>query len=104
MPYRDTLAGKQYINNYLYYAEVPISTQKTLVSATLPNPAQGQGTMYIFSMSLGGGNNNNVGISNDTIPFAANFDGVGNSYSEQALVKAGLTTNSYNGYYGYNGI
>lgn len=33
---------------------------------------------------------NNVGISDDSDVFAANLDGVGNSYSEQALTGAGL--------------
>jgi beta-galactosidase len=33
---------------------------------------------------------NNAGISDDSDIYAANFDGVGNSYSEQALTTAGL--------------
>ncbi|MGH3320687.1 MAG: hypothetical protein ACRDN9_10975 [Streptosporangiaceae bacterium] len=33
----------------------------------------------------------NTGVSDDSIPSAANFDGVGYSYSAQALVEAGVT-------------
>jgi beta-glucosidase len=90
----------------VYFASVPLESGKTVSSVTLPvlNAAGGTTAMHIFAMAVGNGTPtmgapysslaaayDNAGISDNSDPAAANFDGTGESYSEQAL-EAGAPT------------
>jgi beta-glucosidase len=84
----------------VYFASVPLEPGKTVSSVTLPvlNAAGGATAMHIFAMAVGNGTPtmgapyaslaaayDNAGISDNSDPSAANFDGTGESYSKQAL-------------------
>ncbi|HUE28475.1 MAG TPA: glycoside hydrolase family 3 C-terminal domain-containing protein [Solirubrobacteraceae bacterium] len=84
----------------VYFASVPLEQGKTVSSVTLPvlNGAGGKTAMHIFAMAVGNGTPtmgapysslaaayDNAGISDNSDPSAANFDGTGESYSKQAL-------------------
>ncbi len=90
----------------VYFASVPLEHGKTVSSVTLPvlNAAGGTTAMHIFAMAVGNGTPtmgapypslsaayDNSGISDNSDPSAANFDGTGESYSKQALA-AGTPT------------
>ena len=90
----------------VYFASVPLRPGKQVTSVTLPTVAGAGGTtaMHIFAMAIGSGSPttgapyptlaaayDNAGISNDSDPGAADFDGTGESYSAQALA-AGTPT------------
>ncbi len=75
----------------VYYYEVPLQLGKTVVSVTLPaapNPSTNP-QLHVFAIGTGGTTYNNTGISDDSNPQGANFDGAQDSYSAQALVAAG---------------
>jgi beta-glucosidase len=84
----------------LYFASVPLEPGKQVTSVTLPTVQGAGGTtaMHIFAMAIGTGTAttgapysslaaayDNAGISNDSDPSAADFDGTGESFSAQAL-------------------
>jgi beta-glucosidase len=84
----------------VYFASVPLDKAKTVASVTLPTLAAAGGTtaMHIFAMATGSGTPtagapyssvaaafDNVGISDNSDPSAADFDGTGDSFSAQAL-------------------
>ena len=84
----------------VYFASVPLDQSKTVQSVTLPilNLAGGTTAMHIFAMAVGNGTPtmgapfsslaaayDNAGISDNTNPSAADFDGTGESFSAQAL-------------------
>ena len=84
----------------VYYAAVPLESGKAVSSVTLPTLDNSGGTtaMHIFAMAVGSGTPtvgvpyssvaaayDNVGISDDSNPGAADFDGTGDSFSAQAL-------------------
>ncbi|HEY2075503.1 MAG TPA: glycoside hydrolase family 3 C-terminal domain-containing protein [Streptosporangiaceae bacterium] len=90
----------------VYFASVPLRPGKQVTSVTLPtvNGAGGATAMHIFAMAIGTGSPttgapysslaaayDNAGISDNSDPGAANFDGTGDSYSAQALA-AGTPT------------
>jgi beta-glucosidase len=90
----------------VYFASVPLDKAKTVASVTLPTLAAAGGTtaMHIFAMATGSGTPtagapypsvsaafDNVGISDNSDPAAADFDGTGDSFSAQALA-AGTPT------------
>jgi beta-glucosidase len=90
----------------LYFASVPLRPGQQVTSVTLPTVANAGGTtaMHIFAMGIGTGTAttgapyptladayDNAGISDDSNPGAADFDGTGESYSAQALA-AGTPT------------
>jgi beta-glucosidase len=90
----------------VYFASLPLENGKTVSSVTLPilSNATGNVAMHIFAMAIGNGTPtmgapysslaaayDNAGISDDSNPSAANFDGTGDSYSKQAL-EAGTPT------------
>jgi beta-glucosidase len=90
----------------VYFASVPVESGKKVTSVTLPtlNDAGGTTAMHIFAMALGNGTPttgapyssvaaayDNAGISDNTDPAAANFDGTGDSFSAEALA-AGTPT------------
>jgi beta-glucosidase-like glycosyl hydrolase len=90
----------------VYFASVPLEPGKTVSSVMLPvlNGAGGTTAMHIFAMAVGNGTPtmgapysslaaayDNAGISDNSDPSAANFDGTGESYSKQALA-AGTPT------------
>ena len=90
----------------IYFASVPLEHGKTVSSVTLPILTNAGGTtaMHIFAMAIGTGTPtmgapysslaaayDNAGISDNSDPAAANFDGTGESFSAQALA-AGTPT------------
>jgi len=85
---------------------IPLAAGKTLASVTLPTLAGAGGTtaMHIFAMATGTGTPtmgapysslsaayDNAGISDNSDPAAADFDGTGESFSSEALA-AGTPT------------
>jgi beta-glucosidase len=90
----------------VYFGSVPLAAGKTVEAVTLPVLSNAGGTtaMHIFAMATGTGTPtigapypslaaayDNVGISDDSNPGAADFDGTGDSFSAQALA-AGTPT------------
>jgi beta-glucosidase len=90
----------------LYFASVPLQSGKQVTSVTLPTVTNAGGTtaMHIFAMAIGTGTPttgapysslaaayDNAGISDNSDPSAANFDGTGDSFSAEALA-AGTPT------------
>jgi beta-glucosidase len=89
----------------VYFGSVPLQQGKQVASVTLPVLGGGGTTaMHIFAMATGNGTPtigapfpslaaayNNAGISDNSNPAAANFDGTGESFSAQALA-AGTPT------------
>jgi beta-glucosidase len=84
----------------LYFGSVPLAAGKQVSSVTLPvlSGAGGTTAMHIFAMATGTGTPtagapysslaaayDNAGISDNSNPAAADFDGTGDSYSAQAL-------------------
>jgi len=90
----------------VYFGSVPLQQGKQVSSVTLPmlSNAGGRTAMHIFAMATGTGTPttgapysslaaayDNVGISDNANPAAADFDGTGDSFSAQALA-AGTPT------------
>jgi beta-glucosidase len=89
----------------VYFGSVPLQQGKQVASVTLPVlNAGGTTAMHIFAMATGTGTPtigapfsslaaayDNAGISDNSNPAAANFDGTGESFSAQALA-AGTPT------------
>jgi beta-glucosidase len=90
----------------VYFASLPLQRGKKVSSVTLPvlTAAGGTTAMHIFAMAVGNGTPtmgapypslaaayDNAGISDNSDPSAANYDGTGESYSSQALA-AGTPT------------
>jgi beta-glucosidase len=90
----------------VYFGSVPLAAGKTVEAVTLPVLSNAGGTtaMHIFAMATGTGTAtigapysslaaayDNVGISDNSNPAAADFDGTGDSFSAQALA-AGTPT------------
>ncbi|MBA2284574.1 MAG: hypothetical protein H0W02_03735 [Ktedonobacteraceae bacterium] len=80
---------------YVYYADsssVTLDPTRIVASVTLPAAVTGGGLVHVFAAaiktSVTPNNYNNVGISDNSAPTSANFDGLGNSYSAQALAAA----------------
>jgi beta-galactosidase len=102
--YYNTASGtKQSTATYVYAATVPVDPSRRVIAVTLPNRSGTVNTLvnaaHIFAVTTGtpveypslAAAFNNKGISDDSDVTAADFDGVGNSYSLQALAAAGLT-------------
>jgi len=86
----------------LYYFEVAINAGETVQSVTLPttvSPTTSQ--MHIFAIGTRS-DDNNIGISDDSNPSSANFDGGGNSYSAQDFADAGWNPGDTLTYEGIN--
>jgi beta-glucosidase len=90
----------------VYFASVPLRPGKPVTSVTLPTLTGAGGTtaMHVFAMAIGSGTPttgapysslaaayDNAGISDNSNPAAADFDGTGDSFSAQALA-AGTPT------------
>jgi beta-glucosidase len=84
----------------VYFGSVPLASGKTVSSVTLPTLTSSGGStaMHIFAMAVGTGTPtagapypsvaaayDNAGISDNSDPAAADFDGTGESFSAQAL-------------------
>jgi beta-glucosidase len=84
----------------VYFASVPVDKGKKVSSVTLPTLSNAGGTtaMHIFAMAIGNGTPttgapyssvaaayDNAGISDNSDPSAADFDGTGDSFSAEAL-------------------
>ena len=87
----------------VYFGSVPLQQGKQVSSVTLPILSNAGGTtaMHIFAMATGTGTPttgapysslsaaySNAGISDNSNPAAADFDGTGDSFSAQALARA----------------
>jgi beta-glucosidase len=96
----------------IYFASVPLEHGKAVSSVTLPILTNAGGTtaMHIFAMAIGTGTPtmgapysslaaayDNAGISDNSDPAAANFDGTGESFSAQALAAGAPTALSPGG-------
>ena len=96
----------------IYFASVPLEHGKPVSSVTLPILTNAGGTtaMHIFAMAIGTGTPtmgapysslaaayDNAGISDNSDPAAANFDGTGESFSAQALAAGAPTALSPGG-------
>jgi beta-glucosidase len=90
----------------VYFASVPLTKGKTVAYVTLPTLENSGGTtaMHIFAMAIGSGTPtagapyssvsaafDNVGISDNSNPAVADFDGTGESFSAQALTAGSPT-------------
>jgi beta-glucosidase len=90
----------------VYFASVPLDQGKTVAYVTLPTLENDGGTtaMHIFAMAIGSGTPtagapyssvsaafDNVGISDNSNPSVADFDGTGESFSAQALAAGSPT-------------
>jgi hypothetical protein len=91
LPHLNTPQGTVASNSYLFEVETPLNASKTVQSVTLPSSVS-QGHLHIFMLGTRTGENypNNIGTSDDSDTLFANYDGVGNSYSIQALEGQGL--------------
>jgi outer membrane protein assembly factor BamB len=92
MPYRNTSTGKQLVKTYVFATMVGLWPGKALRSLTLPSKGLTGGRSTVFAAAAGTVNVpfNTAAISSDATPTAANFDGGGRSYSNNALAAAGL--------------
>jgi hypothetical protein len=101
MPYRNTKTGQQTIQTYVLYTAVALDNGKTVKSVTLPN----NNYLHVFSIVAYSAATNtsytNTGISDDAYASSANFDGLGDSYSAEALQVAGVTPNCLITFGGY---
>lgn len=91
MAYRYGPKGKEAVKTYLFIAQVTLQAGKTLKSVTLPAAAADASHLHVFAFATSGplGSYNNAGTSDDASPVSANFDGLGASYSAQALQAQG---------------
>jgi hypothetical protein len=96
--YRNTPTGPQTNHStYVFYSAFAAPSGKTVTSVTLPTTVN-QGVLHVFAVSGTGASAppsndfNNEGVSDDSNTKAANFDGGGYSYSNQALSGAGLAS------------
>lgn len=91
MRYRNSSHGRQFVRVSLFAAQVALPTGKTLKSITLPATTDGPGRLHIFAFATPSplGSYNNIGTSSDDNPKEANFDGMGASYSANALQAQG---------------
>jgi len=90
MPYRNNwlVGGTEQITTYLLATSVAIDPAKTVIGVTLPaQPAAGR--IHVFAVGFGG-HLDNAGSSDDGYVGGADFDGIGSSYSRQALAAAGF--------------
>lgn len=96
--------GTQSGSFYLYYMETRVPTGATIQSVTLPTTiSQGSGQLHVFAVGTRS-DYNNIGISDDSNPSSANFDGNGNSYSAQDFTDAGWNPGDTLTYEGINYI
>lgn len=92
LPYRNTAGGQQQVTTYVFATMIGLAPGKALKSLTMPSAETG-GQLRVFAAAAGTGNApfNVAGISSDAT-HAANFDGNGASYSNNALAAAGLAS------------
>jgi hypothetical protein len=79
MSYRNQPSGKQSVTTYVFYTEVALQAGKTVQSVTLPSSVSA-GQLHVVTVGTRS-QYNNIGISDNSAPASANFDGLGNSYS-----------------------
>ncbi|HEY0757160.1 MAG TPA: hypothetical protein VGD98_24615 [Ktedonobacteraceae bacterium] len=91
MTYRYGPQGKELVKTSLFIAQVIPWSGKILKSVTLPTAASGTNKLHIFAFATNStpGSYNNAGTSDDSNPTAANFNGMGASYSAKALQAQG---------------
>jgi hypothetical protein len=95
MTSRDTKHGIQQGHFSVYSATTPVNANCMLVSVTLPPASNGQSQLHIFAVGVGGPNDNNTGITDNSNTTPGDFDGPtnGNSYSAEALQAVNLFSN-----------
>jgi hypothetical protein len=103
VPYLDNPSGQLKHTSYIFAYQVAIDPAKTVVAVRLPavgdQNVAGPGAAHVFSFAVGNAARpaalsslyDNIGISNNTDPGTANYDGYQSSYSAQTLAAAGLT-------------
>lgn len=92
-PYQNSATGKLATSVGLFLVQVAIPNGKVLASVVLPATSSG-GQLHVFALATrtaSGSDFTNAGISNDLAPTLGSFDGMGRSYSAQALATAGVT-------------
>ncbi|MEO7003065.1 MAG: PQQ-binding-like beta-propeller repeat protein [Ktedonobacterales bacterium] len=101
-PYRNTPTGKDMTNTYIFMTVVTLLPGKTTTSVILPTAAA-QGGLHVFALAAAptAATFTAKGITNNTNPAAGNFDGAGNSYSNNALAAAGLGSGSLTPIYSF---
>ena len=101
-PYRNTGAGRQTVNTYVFETIITVAPGKTIISVTLPRVVN-QGGIHVFAIGAAPGTTNATikGISNDTNLTDGNFDGGGRSYSNNALEATGLGEGELLNVYGF---
>ena len=102
-PYRNTATGTETVKTYVFERAVSLAPGKTVVSITLPRTVN-QGSLHVFAVAAAPVATSATlkGISNDSAPTQANFDGGGWSYSNNALAAAGLADGMQASIYGFN--
>jgi predicted alpha-1,2-mannosidase len=96
MPYRDQGSTTDQTTTYLFSTTIPVNSAKTVASITLPATVN-NGSIGIFAVVVGSPSvalspfYNLTGVGSDGAASAANYDGDGFSYSEQALAADGIT-------------
>ena len=102
-PYRNTASGMETVKTYMFATSVALRPGKSVVSVTLPETVN-QGALHVFAIAAAPTPTSATekGISNDSAPSAANLDGGGRSYSNNALSAAGLAAGTQVGVYGFN--
>lgn len=93
MPYRNTSTGPENVATYVFATYVGLWQSKSVQSLTLPTTETG-GQLVVLAAAAGAANIpfNKVAISANSAPASADFDGLGGSYSNNALAAAGLTS------------
>lgn len=91
LAYRNGPKGQQSTKTYLFIAQTALQAGKTLKSVTLPGVPNGTNRLHVFAFATSGalGSYNNAGTSDDSNAKTANFDGLGASYSANALQAQG---------------
>lgn len=102
-PYRNTATGRDNSKTYVFETTITLSPGKTVVSVELPRSAS-PGALHVFAMAAApvATSATSKGISNDSAPTTANFDGGGRSYSNNALDATGLAAGTMLSVYGFN--
>ena len=81
--YLNTPSGRDNLKAYIFSTEIALQPAKTVQSVTLPTTlSPSNGLMHVFAVGTRSAYNN-TGISDNSNPTGANFDGAGASYSAQ---------------------
>ncbi|MDB5059884.1 MAG: hypothetical protein JWO59_3356, partial [Chloroflexi bacterium] len=91
--YGNSAVGLTNTQHYVFATAVTLTSGKSVAKVTLPSSVN-QGALHIFAMVVAKPAQsflNSAAISSDFYPQGANLDGIGTSYSAQALQSVGLS-------------